>query len=82
MPLCATYNAAGQVLIVSPPPADMTTCALLIPTSADPVNPFALSAEGGAQVAFAILGAWAVGFAARVLIRTLSTNEGDSNEPA
>lgn len=72
MPLCATYNAANQVLIVTPPPADMSTCALLIQSAEDwQNNPFYLSAADGTAVAVAIVACWSAGFAVRALIRAL-----------
>lgn len=72
MPLCATYNGANQVLIVNPPPADMSTCALLIQTADDwQNNPFYLSAADGTTIAIAIVGVWSAGFAARALIRAV-----------
>lgn len=72
MPLCATHNGAGQVLIVTPPPADFSTCPLLIQTAEDwNNNPFYLSTADGMAVALAIVGVWSVGFAARSLIRAL-----------
>ena len=73
MPLCGTYNISGQVSIVTPPPADLSTCALLIPTEADSTNnPFVFSAADGSAIAFAVVAAWAVGFAGRALIRALT----------
>ena len=72
MPLCATYNGSNQVLIVTPPPADMSTCALLIPTVGDSVNdPFHLSAADGSAIAVAIVSMWCLGLATRLLIRVL-----------
>lgn len=72
MPMCATYNASNQVTIVTPPPADMSTCALLIPTVGDSINdPFHLSSADGAAIAFAVVAAWATGFGFRALIRAL-----------
>jgi uncharacterized protein (UPF0210 family) len=69
---CATWDAARQVILVDPPPADLSTCALLIPESGDSLNnPFMLSAEDGLAIAAAIVGVWIVGFGARVLIRVL-----------
>lgn len=69
---CATWDAGQQVLLVDPPPADRSTCALLIPEPGDTLNhPFSLSAEDGMAIAFAIVGVWIAGFAARVLIRAL-----------
>lgn len=78
MPLCATYNITGAVLIVTPPPADLSTCALLISTAAEwGNNPFALSEADGIAIASAIVLVWTVGFCWRALNRTLSL--GDSN---
>jgi hypothetical protein len=72
MALCATTNASNQVVIVTPPPADVTTCALLIPTAEDSMNsPFSLTPADGLAIATAIVSVWAVGFATRALIRVL-----------
>jgi hypothetical protein len=69
---CATWDAGHQVILVEPPPADLATCALLIPEAEDTLNsPFALSAEDGMAIAVAIVGVWIVGFGSRVLIRVL-----------
>ena len=70
--ICATYEASGQVVIVNPPPVDISTCALLIPTPADRQSPFDLSVAGGSAIATAIVFIWAVGFCFRALIRTLN----------
>lgn len=70
--ICATYNASGQVAIVNPPPADISTCALLIPTPADSMsNPFILSVSDGYTIALAVVSIWAIGFGFRALIRSL-----------
>jgi hypothetical protein len=72
MAVCATYNAAHQVMVVSPPPADLSTCALLIPTANDSMNsPFSLSMADGLAIAGAIVAVWAVGFAFRAIARSL-----------
>jgi hypothetical protein len=69
---CATWNAENAVVIVTPPPSDISTCALLIPNSGDVLNsPFSLSAEDGLAIASAIVLVWGVGFATRALIRVL-----------
>ena len=72
MPMCATYNGTGQVTVVTPPPADMSTCALLIPTVGDSINdPFHLSAQDGLDISYAILTVWAVAVGWRILIRLI-----------
>jgi hypothetical protein len=69
---CATWDTGHQVILVDPPPADLSTCALLIPEADDTLNsPFSLSAEDGVAIAVAIVGVWIVGFGTRVLIRVL-----------
>jgi uncharacterized protein (UPF0210 family) len=74
MPLCATYNAAHQVEIVVPQPADISNCALLIPTAGDSINsPFALSSSDGLAIAYAIVAVWVVGFGTRAIIRVLKS---------
>lgn len=70
--ICANYTNTGQVVIVNPPPVDISTCALLIPTPADGMNnPFILSASDGYAIAIAVVSIWAIGFAFRVLSRSL-----------
>jgi hypothetical protein len=68
---CATWNSSNEVVIVTPPPADMQSCALLIPSSADSLTPFNLLAEDGYAIAIAIVSVWLVGFAVRAVIRVL-----------
>jgi hypothetical protein len=69
---CATWDLSRQVILVEPPPADLSTCALLIPEAGDSLNnPFALTAEDGLAIAAAIVGVWIVGFGSRILIRVL-----------
>jgi len=76
MSICATYDASGAVSVVTPPPVDMSTCALLIPTTDDRLNdPFHLSAADGSSIAIAIILVWSVGFAGRAIIRCLNTGE-------
>lgn len=70
--ICANYNASGQVTVVTPPPADLSTCALLIQTPGDSLNnPFMLSASDGYAIATAVVSVWCVGFAFRAIIRSL-----------
>jgi hypothetical protein len=69
---CATWDTGHQILLVDPPPADLSTCALLIPEPGDTLNhPFSLSAEDGMAIAFAIVGVWTAGFAVRVVSRAI-----------
>jgi hypothetical protein len=69
MALCAMVNGESQVVIVNPQPTDITTCALLVPTSGDDLNnPFNLSVEDGSAIAGAIASLWIAAFAFRVLI--------------
>lgn len=80
--ICATYDVSGQVTVVSPPPADLGTCALLIPTGSEGAsNPFALSAADGLAIASAIVLVWGAGFCVRALVRVLflgdASNEND-----
>jgi hypothetical protein len=73
MALCATVNSAQQVVIVLPQPANISTCALLIPTTEDSLNsPFNLTPADGYAIAVAIVGVWAVGFGIRAIARVLS----------
>lgn len=70
--ICATYDGTGQVIVVTPPPSDLGTCALLIPSGSEGIsNPFAFSAADGAAIASAIVLVWGAGFVGRALIRSL-----------
>lgn len=70
--LCATYNGSNQVLIVTPPPADMSTCALIIPTYAETLNsPFSLSASDGSAIAAGIAALWFTAYVVRLFIKTV-----------
>lgn len=71
--ICAQWDVNGQVQIVAVPPADLSTCALLLPSGAEGVsNPLALSSADGGAIAAAVVFVWAVGFAGRSLVRSLS----------
>ena len=83
MSICATYDVNGVVTVITPPPADAMSCALLIPTASDQANnPFIWSGVDGMAIALAVVGVWCVGFAGRALIRSLNlgvpANEQDS----
>lgn len=69
---CASWNASNQVVIVTPPPADLSSCALLIPNAGDSLNsPFTLSVADGVTIGSAIVFVWGVGYASRSVIRAL-----------
>lgn len=71
--ICAQWDSSGVVSVVSVPPTDLSTCALLLPSGAEGVsNPLALSSADGGAIAAAVVFVWAVGFAGRALIRALS----------
>lgn len=62
------------VTVVLPQPVDVTACSMVIGNYAETANPWnQLSAVQGAQIAGAILVVWAVGYAFRVLIKSLRT---------
>lgn len=78
--LCAQSDIYGVVSITPSQPADLTTCALVIPTAGDlGNNPFALSPADGTAVASAIVLVWGAGFACRALIRSLSSHGESEN---
>lgn len=82
MATCATYDVNGNVVVVTPPLADLSACALLIPSGQEGItNPFALSASDGLAIASAIVLVWGAGFCVRALIRVLfSGDSSDAND--
>lgn len=81
MAICATYSVDGSVSVVTPPPSDLSACALLIPTGSEgSFNPFALSSADGLAIASAVVLVWGAGFCGRALIRVLSLGDSDANE--
>jgi hypothetical protein len=81
MATCATYDGSGQVIVITPPPSDLSACALLIPSGSEGItNPFALSAADGAAIASAIVLVWGAGFVGRALIRSLFLGDDSHDE--
>ena len=76
MAICVQADASGVLSVVSPQPADVSTCAYVLQTAGEVLNnPLALSAADGAQVGWGILTVWTAAWAGRMLIRALSVGE-------
>lgn len=74
MALCVQVEASGAVSVVNPQPADLSTCAYLVQTSAEYLNnPLALSAADGASIGSAILLVWAVAYTIRAVLAALAS---------
>ncbi|WP_123957962.1 hypothetical protein [Cupriavidus necator] len=59
---------------VTPPPADLATCAYVVQSSAEFLNnPLALSAADGGAIGSAILLVWAVAYTIRAVLGALSS---------
>lgn len=77
MTACFEPDQSGALIYSDPQPADTSTCAYVVGSTAEfqgLANPFySLSADEGALIAGAILALWAVGYAFRVLIQFLKS---------
>ncbi|SPD67817.1 conserved protein of unknown function (plasmid) [Cupriavidus taiwanensis] len=79
MALCVQVDGAGVVSVVSPQPADLSTCSHVIQSSAEYLNnPLALTAEDGQTIGTAIMLCWAVAYVVRVIISAMSSADEES----
>lgn len=64
---------------VTPQPADLSTCAYVVQSSAEHFNnPLALSAEDGGAIGSAILLVWAGAYAIRAVLGALASGDDPS----
>lgn len=72
--ICVEIGVDGAVYAVTPQPADVSACGMVI-VSADSVmnTPWALTPEQGSQIGASILLVWAVALTFRLIGRALST---------
>lgn len=72
--ICVEIGVDGAVYAVSPQPAEVSSCGMVI-VSADSVlnTPWALTPEQGSQIGAAVLLVWAVAYTFRLIGRALST---------
>lgn len=78
---CLTIGEGGALVVQNPQPADLSACEMVVLSGSEAMgNPFALSAEEGATISVAIIGVWAVAFAFRALIQTLSVKGSNHEE--
>ena len=81
MATCVVVGSGGELLVQVPAPADLSTCALVVPSGTEVIgNPLALSAADGGAIAGAITLVWGAGFVGRALIRVLSLGDDDANQ--
>lgn len=79
MALCVQVNGDGSVSVVNPQPADLTTCAYVVQSSAEFLNnPLALSAADGGVIGSAILLVWAGAYAIRAVLGALASGDESS----
>lgn len=80
---CVQLDANNFVQVITPQPADISTCAMVIAAPGEiGASPFSLSSDDAVTVAYAVIACWGVGFAFRALIKTLKSDEGDLHETA
>lgn len=59
--LCVQVQVDGTIQSVHPPPADYSTCALVIPSGAHAsASPFVMTREEGIQIGLAISTIWVI----------------------
>ncbi len=69
---CVTVDASGFVVEVSPEPADVTTCALVLASPAEVgSSPFALTVDEATTLAWAIAPMWIVAWIFRAYLQPL-----------
>lgn len=69
---CVVINASGQVVDVSPQPAEITACTFVLAAPSDlTASPFMLSLEDGGLIAAAIILLWSAAFGLRQFRRAL-----------
>jgi hypothetical protein len=78
---CIEQDQDGRLVIMNPQPADLSACAMLVPSGQAVVgNPFALDVEAGAALSVAIISVWAIAFAFRSIMQTLSVKGSNHEE--
>lgn len=75
MPTCVQADQNGVVSVITPQPADFNTCTLVLAAPAEIApSPLAMSVEDAIAIGSAIWLAWAMAWAARILIRALNVD--------
>lgn len=79
MAVCVQQNSQGYLFVVTPQPADMSTCSHVLQSSAEYLNnPLALTAEDGQTLGFSIMLVWAIAYACRLVAEVISGAGNDS----
>ena len=74
--LCAAVASDGTVYVVDPQPVDTSACGLVLVSGIEATSsPFSMTTDSAAQIGFAVLSVWAVGYVIRLLARV-----GDSTD--
>lgn len=73
--ICVETDSSGFVFVVTPQPADVSTCtAVLVVPGEMANNPFAITAEQGTEIGGAIFLLWAVAWAFATVAKALNTS--------
>lgn len=68
--ICVQVDTDGSVFVVDPQPADTSACGLVLVSGIEAASsPFSMTTDSAAQIGFAVLSVWAVGYVVRVLAR-------------
>lgn len=68
--LCVAVAPDGTVYVVDPQPVDTSACGLVLVSGIEAASsPFSMTTDSAAQIGFAVLSVWAVGYVVRVLAR-------------
>ena len=79
MAICVQVEASGALSVVSPQPADLSTCTHVIQSAAEHLNnPLALTPEDGQTIGMGIMLCWVVAYAVRAIAAALSSADNSS----
>jgi len=77
--LCVQLDTSNFVQVISPQPADITTCTMVIVAPTEVKSPFDLSVDDALTISYAVIPVFLAAFAWRMVIRALNA---DSSPPA
>lgn len=81
--ICVQADSSGVLSVVSPQPADVSSCAYVLQTAGEFLNnPLAIGVADGTQIGWGILMVWSAAWVGRMLIRALSVGDGAENDQA
>lgn len=72
MATCVQADASGALTVMTPQPADTSTCAYVLQSGAEVgAGPFALSSQDGWQIGWGIVTVWVIAWAGRMAVKAL-----------